>query len=227
MNRPIPGSPTTTKVPARDPETGQFVSGDGATFDDIEVASFQATVGVQAADLGGGTAFPSGSNDEFEGLLLIDYDEIVDRNESLQLLYAEHSISVYPNSTETADGQARGYAEVSASPALTMSGEIQTGDDIETANVVGEAEFDDTIDLVGRPLQAVGTGPFSDGSTGVGGGGSAGEDAVEIEHLPEEAGRFHPRDELFLNGVLEAWNVDDSGIHLDLVGQHIYGVVMD
>lgn len=211
----------------RDPETGQFTGGDH-DYDDIEVASFAATLGVEAANLNGNTQF-GGQGEEFEAMELIDYDEIVDRNEELHLLSAQHRMAVYANSTETADGTVAAGVEISADPAFTDFTKriigVTTTSVAGNGNVVGESETEDTIDLVGRPLVAMGGAPFSDSATGVGGAGSAGEDQYEATVFPAEMGRFHPRDELFLNGRITTWNIDDSGVHVNVTGQHIYGVV--
>lgn len=213
----------------RDPETGQFQSMDEAAFDDVEVATFEAYVGVQASDLTGGTGFNGGDDAVFEGVELIDYDDLVDRNEELHLLEAQHAINVYANSTETADGTVRAAVEISASPSRTVAA---LGPSSAIADSTGGARSasvgtDDSIDLIGRYLQAIGQAPFSDSTTGVGGGGSAGEDRVTVEAPPGPVARFHPRDELFLNGAFDAWNIDDAGIHVDVYGQHVYGVVED
>lgn len=211
----------------RDPETGEFVSADASRFDDVEVVSFAATVGIPAADLDGSTAFTGGVTEGFEGLQIVDYDEVVDRNEELVLITADHSLSVMINSTETADGSVRGGVAISASPArlnVTDRTVLQTDNDLPGSTFDGSSRVDDTIDLVGRPLLAAATGPFSDGSSGAGGGGAAANDRITVEMPPAEFGRFHPRDELFLNGAVEVDNIDDAGIHLSVAGQHVYGV---
>lgn len=208
-------------MPHRDPETGQFVAGSG-DWNDIEVVSFHGRFGVEAANNDGGTGF-TGETDSLEGAQLIDYDEVVDRNEELQLLEAEHAMEVYINSTSTEDGTFRVMAEVSASPARQVAGLLATND--FTGDVVGGTTYDDSIDIVGRPLAATATAPFSDpGGTGVAGGGSAGHDAYTLRTAPAEFGRFHPRDELFLNAATVSWNNDDTGTHFEVTGQHVYGV---
>lgn len=216
-----------SNVPHRDPETGQFVS--GSEYADIEVASFSVNAGVTAADLSGATGFDGGDQPGFEGAEILDYDDIVDRNEELHLLSAEHRIDLFVNSTETADGTVLGAFEVSASPSrtdvTTEAGAARTADLVTGTTIVGDTGRDDTIDVVGRPLVATGHAPFSDSSTGVGGGGSAGEDTYDSTVFPTEMGRFHPRDELFLNGQFTVWNIDDAGIHAQLTGQHVYGVI--
>jgi hypothetical protein len=214
-------------MPHRDPETGQFVA-ESAQYDDIEMTTFAAGVGIQASDLSGGTGFNGGDTETFSGLELVDYDEFVDRNEELHLLSAEHVLSVYVNSTETADGTVAVSAGVSADPARIPSDGVLTsaGNTVE-GNVVGLSQTDDSIDLIGRNLMAVAHAPYTDGSSGTGGGGSAGHDEYDATMFPAEAGRFHPRDELFLNGTIKAWNIDDAGVHAQVNGQHVYGVIED
>jgi len=218
-----------TKLAARDPQTGQFV--EQSSFDDIEVATFSANVGVEAADLTGTTGFNGGDRNSFEQVEVVDYDDIVDRNEELVLLSARHRLSSYLNSTETADGTVSVAAEISASPSLTdvtnRAANPSSGNAFGPDNVMGRRESDDSIDVLGRPMVAVAHGPYTDGASGTGGGGSAGEDLVQLDGAPAEFGRFHPRDELFVNGRIVVWNVDDAGAHASISGQHVYGVLSD
>jgi len=214
-------------MPHRDPVTGQFTA-ESAQFDDIEMTTFAAGVGIQASDLSGGTGFNGGDTETFSGLELVDFDEFVDRNEELHLLSAEHVLSVFVNSTETADGTVAVSAGVSADPArIPSDGVLTSAANTVEGNVVGLSETDDSIDLIGRNLMATAHAPFTDGSSGTGGGGSAGHDESDATMFPAEAGRFHPRDELFLNGTIKAWNIDDAGVHAQINGQHVYGVVED
>lgn len=213
-------------MPHRDPATGKFVS-DDMEFNDIEVVSFNGTFGIEASNLDGTTAFTGGDAGAIEGEPLIDYDDVVDRNEELVLLSAQHRLSTWANSTATSDGTVRTYAEVSASPVNTLQAPV-----VDTAlegnslgGTVGGAESDDTIDLIMRPLVATAHSPFSDSAGGVGGAGSAGEDNVEGNMFPQEYGRFHPRDELYANITLEVFNIADQGVHADISGQHVYGVM--
>jgi hypothetical protein len=219
-------------MPHRDPQTGEFVSQEH--YDDIEVVTWGVSVGVEASNLGGSTGFGGEAPQEFEGAQVIDYDEIVDRNEMLRLVEAQHVISVYVNSTETADGIVAASVEMSADPSLspatqeiTTPGTAQSVGDDDVVTAGNAPETDDSIDLIGRPLTAVGTGPFSDSGTGVGGGGAAGHDEYVSTVWPAEFGVFHPRDECFVNGRIQAWNIDDAGVHVDISGQHVYGVLED
>lgn len=220
-------SPVTRFLPHRDPVTGQFVSGPtGEQFDDIEVATFNMNMGVPAADLAGGTGF-GGEANTFNNLEVVDYDEFVDRNEELRLLSVHHTLEVFANSTETADGTVGAYVALKADPSRVGFDTLLTGSNTITGNVQGLAAVQDSIDYIGRPLQAVGHAPFSDGASGVGGGGASGHDSYSSLVWPAEFGRFHPRDELFAVGQLKAWNIDDAGIHANVTGQHVYGVLED
>lgn len=188
----------------------------------------QIPLGSPAGDLTGGTGFDGGQVGRFEGVEAIDYDDLVDRNEQLVLLSAVHRLTAYANSTETADGNVRAAVEVSSSPSRDVADSLVGPDDVadsSTGNVeVFDFSLSDSIDLLGRPLLAVGHAPFSDGASGVGGGGSVGTDEVKLSGLPPSLGRFHPRDELFVNGTFEVWNIDDAGIHFEVTLQHVYGV---
>lgn len=212
----------------RDPQTGEFVAEEQDAFDDIEVVSFNANTYVDAANVDGSTSGGLSEGYIAEGIEVIDYDDIVDRNERLQLLTAAHRLTAYIGSTETADGTVRAQAEVSSAPSVQMVQALGGNEDYDgTGNVVGNKRSSDTIDVLGRPMLAVGMAPFSDSASGVGGGGSAGEDEAELKNPPEIMGSFHPRDELFVNAVLEHNNVDDAAIHADVTGQHVYGVIQD
>ena len=195
------------------------------SYHDYEVVTAGFTFSIAAADLDGNTARGLPDGDQFEGVQLIDYDEVVDRHERLDLLRADHRMTAYVASTSTADGTLRASMQVSSSPVSQANPPIGFG----TAD--GDVGFagrnDDTIDIVGRNLQAVATAPFSDGGTGVGGGGAAESDEVVVYDLPGPLKEFHPRDELFANGRLEVQNVADAAVHADLQIQHLYGVVGD
>ena len=213
----------------RDPQTGQFVKGSASHYEDLEQVTFSVNTGAEAADLTGSTGFASGDVVGFEGVQVLDYDDIADRSEHLELIQAVHRVVIYANSTETADGTIKGVAELSTSPTRDIAVDLFNVQDIADSNIGVTAGIDnsDSIDLVGPPLAAVGHAPHSDGGTGTGGGGAAGADT--LNHYPPEGrlATFDPRDELFLNGAMEVWNIDDAGAHMDVHGQHLYGVIED
>lgn len=218
----LPGSTIVVMV-TRDPSTGRFVAGD--EFDDVEVVTFTGSAGIEAANNDGTTSF-TGEFSNFEGIQLVDYDNVVDRNEDLQLLYAAHRLAAYPNSTETEDGTLVVSAEVSGSPSRGSATTLISTSTVDDP-VVGSGQSGDSIDIIGRPLLAMAGAPFSDTTTGVGGAGSGGHDQYESDVFPAEMGQFHPRDELFLNGQIRTFHIDDAGVHLTVQGQHVYGVRSD
>jgi len=220
-------------MPHRDPRTGQFLSHDETEFEDVEVASFGFEGGVVAAALEGGTGYGGADEGGFRGGQLIDYDEIVDRGQELHLLEAQHRMSVWQNSTATEDGSFRVYAEISTAGTYEMPElrDVDVNDLTDDAAVDRDDEMNgqlatsDGIDLVGRPLVATAIGQFYNAGTGAGGGSSAGEDSYVSDYFPGEMGRFHGRDELNLNLGWDASNIDDAGVHVDISGQHVYGVL--
>lgn len=221
-------------APHRDPETGKFTS--SQTFEDIEVVTGAEIVGIDSLATDGdfGDDFPESAT--FEGLQLIDYDEIVDRNEALHLLEAHHHLDVYLREDTSPSGtyMMRAHAEVSASPARQVAIDAANAGDVEadtTGLEVSEfgSTFDDSIDLIGRALSAAATGgpiqgTFDADSGGGQSSGTPGSDTVDLDSLPAPIAEFHPRDELFLNGVLESSNADVA-MYMELNYQHLYGVV--
>lgn len=217
----------------RDPETGKFVAEEHSKYDDIEVVTTARYFTVAAADLDGLTGEGFGEDQTFEGVGLIDYDEVVDRNESLHLLNADHRLVVASPSTQTADGTVRCSVEISSSPARQASFPVEPFDALDDQggdfpiSAASGITAEDTIDLIGRPLEAVAHSPFSDGATGVGGSGSSTDDNVTLDALPDPVAEFHPRDELFLNGSLDVSNISDGSIYFAVILQHTYGVKSD
>lgn len=222
-------------MPHRDPETGKFVSSAMDSFHDIEVVSFNAQATVGSADIA--TQLGNGGDPHnWEGLQLIDYDEIVDRNEELVLLTGHHQIHAgYEgsdgNTPGTQYGVGHAIAEISASPARTIASVTATGSGNDITDsvgaVTGTSIEDDTIDILGRPLGTHIHQDFSDDATAKGGAAGESDDSTELIRPPAEMARFHPRDELFYNGMLRLWNSDVMGVTVQVLGQHVYGVVED
>lgn len=203
---------------------------DQADFDKFEEAFFSQKFSVPAADLSGATGALFGEEGRWEGRGLYSLDDLIDRDQLAVMLLAEHHLEVYVTSTETADGTVRAEMEVSTSPAASEAVDLlDSANDV--ADTAGALPVDAdgsgviTSDLVGRALSAVAFGPFSDGATGVGGSGVAGVDWWE--GVPVANPVFDDRDDLFVNGVIEASNIADAAIHADLHVRHVYGVVGD
>lgn len=208
----------------RDPQTGKFVADDGAEDLEIEYLTFSASLTLPAATATGATDEYYGDDSTFEGELLYDVDEIVDRHEVASLVHASHVANVQPTGTQTADSAAIGQFEISASPDRAVVEEITPSelDDIaDSSSLVAESKIvqSDTADLVGRPLSAMAQGPFTDGTAGLGGGGGPGIDRTEVEPLSFDMDR---RDEMYLNGAMQAQNLSDGPLTASVVGQHVY-----
>lgn len=210
----------------RDPVTGQFKSVDSEA--EIEYATGRVMFSADAADNDGLTDRFYGEEGTFEGHLLYDADELVDRHEVAELIAASHRLTIQPTGTQTADSAAAMVLEVSASPASAVAGE-STGtfsafDDTSGEVLDQQSEFDDTADLVGRPLNVMGQGPFTDGTNGTGGGGSAGEDAVEVRPM-----RYlvDSRDEFYINGWWGIQNLADGPLTGAFTYQHVLAVRED
>jgi hypothetical protein len=203
---------------------------DDRPYDDIEVATFGAQIRVNASTLNGSANQDLPNGAAFEGLQLIDYDELVDRSETLMLLTAEHRLDAYANATGLSDGTVRAEIEISASPVTQAAAAVQ--EDAETPVIGGSSArarstMDDSIDIIGRPLLDVTQAPFNSTQSGLGGGGSSSGDRTQLRRPPAELAEFHPRDEIFANGFVECSNVDNQAIHADINGYHVYGVLDD
>jgi len=209
-------------MPHRDPQTGKFVAGSSdSDIDRMEQLHASSTLSVAAADLDGGVGQAFGEQDTFEGVLLYDFEQALDRDEVGVIQWQAQHITVYGTSTSTADGTVRGSVEFSLSPDLsrgvqavqaTQPVDDQTGNSFtidrspEVRTVTG--------DVLGRHLTAVGFSPFSDGTSGVGGSGGAGTDAWEGPILVDPV--VDDRDALFANGAIEVSNVSDAAVHVDI-----------
>lgn len=218
----------------RDPETGQFVSSGAAGYDDVEVITISPTIGIGSSEVTGDTDASFADEGEFEGFELIDMDEVLDRSESADLLAAAHAITVYGQPIDASPGAVRAAIEVSSSPALQAATAIGgSGAELDSDGLLVQQRQDslddvktDSLDIIGRVLSAVAYPPHQDTGSSTGGGGSAGTDDFKTEGFPDRMARFHPRDEVYLNGVIEANGVSVN-TYLDVEVQHIYGVRED
>lgn len=209
----------------RDPDTGQFVSG-SSSFHDVEVINFAFQFSVAAAQNTGATDQFYGDDTDFEGVLLYDLDDIVDRHAVARVLEAQHALSVQPTGTQTADSATRAIVEISSSPSSSVSfsapaSEMGAVGDQSGLTVEFLDRVDDSLDVLGRPLEAMAQGPFTDGTNGLGGGGGPGHDSLETEPHDFILDR---RDEMFLNGAVESQNLTDGPATFSVVGQHVLGI---
>lgn len=215
-------------MPRRDPSTGKFVS--GQSIDDVEYVSFYQVLSLGANDLGGATDEFYAEEVNFEGVELYDMDKVIDRHEVGELIHAQHRLAIQPTGTQTADSAAYASVEISSSPARKLPvrlGPTALNDIPDTDGITGLAghtETDESLDLLGRVLSAMSQGPFTDGTTGTGGGGAAGHDEVDFDPIDWSMDR---RDEVYINGTIGAQNVADGPIGAIVTGQHVYSVAED
>lgn len=219
-------------IPHRDPETGQFVSGGGSLADilhrsDIEVATFEASLTIPSTQTG------VTADDFIEGQEVYQLDEILDRGERGVMLAASHVFNVglvdLDNTAPTEVGRVYALAEVST------AGVIQVGTDPTTQgqpsteiagrdgnfDAASNPRFDDSLDLIGRPLTVEMWQGFRDAVDQAGGGANNQQD--RWDGVPADP-VFHPRDEVEYNTRVGLDNVHDPGVIMRVNGQHVYRV---
>lgn len=193
---------------------------------------------MAAADLDGSTGPGFGQAAIFEDVVALDLDDVLDRHRLADVLAYNHRLTCIAPSTQTADGTCRFSGTFATGPShrfTSAGGQFQeefsggtpfTGGAF-TSNTDGGILTEDSLDPIGRPLDAIAGSPFSDGATGVGGAGSAGEDNDRGE-MPH-AGMFtvDRRDEIFVAGVAEASNIDDASLYSSWTFQWLLGVYDD
>lgn len=217
-------------MPHRDPETGQFLSHDETKrdFKDITVQRQTDHFSVAAADLDGSTGQQGGQHFVATSDLDIDIAGGLDRNEVAKLLATRLTVQAFVNSTATADGTVEAELEYSTEAAPEIIEQRGEGT-IATAGLEGGAVDRLHSEVTNSPevlawARAVGHNPFSDGASGVGGGGSAGETTYVMEYgelLGEAAPEFDRHSDIHTHVALRNWNMADAAIHatgnLDLV----------
>lgn len=198
-------------------------------FDRFESVYFEGQFSAPAADLGGQTGQGLGQDATFEGFDVFDVGEVLDRRDIGIPVWCRHQLWAYIGSTQTADGTVRADLEISLSATRKVAQPV--GDNItDVADTSGDfgvdvnsEDFLATDDLVGPSLEAVGHGPITDGTNGVGGGGTPGKS--EWEGNPMLPPILDAGDDVFFNGALEHSNVSDAAIHADIDAWWVIGVL--
>lgn len=204
MHRNLPGGII------RDPATGEFMSAQEAQFDDVEVVHANASIHVD-----GHTASASANEyanlTDFEGVLLMDFDQFLDRHRvgTVVGLSAYMVVHAYHGGSDRSTTAAS--VEFSSSPAKRVA-DIAPDSDLEditdTDQVTGDldslevfVETEDTFDVLTRPLVGASGAAFEDEGASAGGGSATGNlDRTDVA-LPGTE-EFDRRDELFLNGSI-------------------------
>lgn len=212
---------------------GKFVStGEAARFDAVEYQTFTTTIEVATGDYtSSGAAEDFGVTSNFEGVEVVDVDTLVDRHEIAHLLSVNTAISGYAHGSGISGVSAhRIGVELSASPSRAAIGfalgsdviedqESNQGDltGIETALTVT-----DDADLVHRPIEVYMAATVEDDVDGTGMGGYVAND----EAWGPGAGSwdFDRRDELYMNGVVEANGDSAAPFGATITGQMAFGI---
>lgn len=207
---------------ARDPETGQFVSDDSDTvtdYDIYDVQHFRRDIAIPAASNDGSTGAHGGQRRN-EFMRLMDAAGGLNRGWVADLVRLEGKLLAWINSTQTADGTVQAFAQITSG---NTSGDLTTvqttGSTVDDGpfEVLKGAGSDVDSDLI-MFLDAVGYGPITDGTNGVGGAGAAGEDKDVIQFDPDDGPTFGHDDDISLDIELAQWNVADAAIHATITG---------
>lgn len=219
---------STTETLARDPQTGQFTSGQSRAvdFDLYDVQHFRREVSISAADNDGSTGEFGGQRRQTEPFDLMQAGGGINRGWVLDLVRLDVRLLAWINSTQTADGT------VQATMAISTGGQGALLSDSVSASGSGVIASDPTFDeLSNIPrggdvdadvltyLTAIGFGPITDGAAGVGGAGTVGEDEDRLIFDPDEGPTFGHDDDITAELEIAQWNVADAATHATLLGR--------
>lgn len=219
-------------MPHRDPSTGKFVS--TPAFEDTETVPFEVSL-MFRGNTSGGSITDWKDITEFEGVEIVDLDQLLDRHRIATLVHIDAALHVNAFHFATAINEAAVSVEISASPSRQAAYFADTADyeDIADFNVIdGDmdelevyVEQNDTVDLPMRPLTAGTSAPFADDTDQHGGGG---QDGIDRAQGPTPGDwDFDRRDELYVNGVVGSSSGFAGSIQAFLSGIMTFSVVED
>lgn len=203
------------------------------SYADIEIQQWYLAHSVAAGSLGGGTDELGGQNDVWTGVLggREPLRGNISRGQVAELVGIEMRAVPFINSTETADGTLQSAVSLSREPTF----QLHDGDQINTTNGTLNGINAQTIGSGGNPekdvlahCHAVAFGPFSDGGTGVGGGGSSQAAHYELDYIETYGSGplFDREDEFYHHVSMRQWNIADAAIHLAWY-ERLYWLVHD
>lgn len=193
----------------------------------MEPVHFDQDFSVAADELDGSTTQNFGQNVSYEEVELLELADVIERDEIAYLLGVSAKHVAYIKSTATADSTVRSAQAILTSPNSGIydgtSGyeavDAQNGTmelDQSTTQANGPAWNSDSV--IGRPMLSIGFNPFSDGATGVGGGGSISADWIDMHWSAGNGPLFDHRDTVWLGGIVENQNCDDASLHVETRG---------
>lgn len=222
--------------PHRDPETGQFVAGDGTHHDwtDVHDVQWNAAMSIDAADLDGGfQAFRMSKDDALE---VIDFNSRpgLDRNEHFEVI--ESHMTAYAGAPTTAS--AEGHLTWTMQFGEERNNTANQGPGFYSSAAINET-VDGGLDINGpgvvdnygswHTLSGYAEGSFADSTNGLGGGSDHDnvDSQVNFYEIGNETGpTYDMNDELYLKGEINTDGIADHGVMVVVRGQ-FWGLIHD
>lgn len=201
---------------------GKFVSVEDANrYDDVEMWTATSNALIPTDEL----PTDDGAINE-EGHLILDMDDVIDRNEVATLLGVAYRLEPYaewggdnpdPDPFEV-------YAEVSSAATRQANfGQLDETLQAEEGRLRIVNDGTDSLDIIGRPLLGAYLAPIKDTTESIGAGGISNGDAWTGSVGDAQ---FHPRDEVYVNysfaGTSEVSGANGLGVLLN--AQFVFGV---
>jgi len=191
-------------------------------YTDVEYQAMNNNLSVAAGSLDGSTNETGGQDEVWEATVggREALQGELHRGEVAELLALNVDIVVYTSSTQTADGTVRGAIEISREGTFQMVDGEQLNTAAGSFNGINMQVISPGMTIeedVLAFLSATGHSAFSDGASGVGGGGSAGEASYSRSYLDDfgSGPLFDPEDEFYQHAQMTQWNVADAAFHID------------
>lgn len=205
-------------MPHRDPETGQFVSGDKPSgFDRWDSVHGGLVWNIPAADANGSTQNEQVST--AESTIVDDFDDLLDQDETFHMAVMYLSVEMHMTTTATAEGSGVcGYAVTTRNfnpvPLLTRPTALDNLPAIDFSDGIvdgAKATREDDDILVTGTISAEPS--WNDTVQTVSGGSSPYRESRTIAPLRDQGRyiKFDDDDELYIQGELGIENVSDHG----------------
>lgn len=210
-------------MPHRDPETGQFVAGDGnlaVDFHDLRAGVGQVTARIPAADLSGQVSEQTATDRDRQ---LIDFGEIIDDDEAFELVSLLVSHGFYLSVTSSGEMSATCFGVVGKNTEMN----IRTTPALDAADFDGGE--DDLFDVRAQTVRNDGVlhaftanadNGESDDTNAVGRGGSEQNGAttlIPVQALYGTGPVFDVTDALEVSYHVETDQVANVGVNLDIM----------
>lgn len=211
-------------LPFHDPVVMSVGRGGGsrgiAGYNDVNRQDRYFHYSVSAAELDGTADQAGGQYFKIEDAESVGLHGNLRPTEEAELLRFEAELVAYINSTETADGSMEARATISLKGNNPMYENNDAGVFVADVNGTEWDRIDAGGSIDNRILTThtmAATGPFSDGGSGVGGGGSGMRSYREVSFHDEfGAGPImdSSSDDIYLHLEGRQWNIADAAIHI-------------